>query len=156
MTARENPFGSGGSTPHYAIDIINVSNISYVDHAGKIIRQGNPPGNIVSVYPGTVIDKGLDDRYGNFITLKHALTEELSLIYPKATAWATFYAHMESDSTLQIGKFVNGNQLLGFIGNTGFSTGPHLHFEVRIYEKNGIYADEIGRFNKINPFPAKS
>lgn len=156
MTARENPFGSGGSTPHYAIDIINVSNISYVDHAGKIIRQGNPPGNVVSVYSGTVIDKGLDDRYGNFIALKHALTEELTLLYPNATAWATFYAHMESESYLPIGRYVNSNQKLGQIGNTGFSTGPHLHFEVRIYQKNGIYRDDIGRFNKINPFPDKS
>ncbi len=156
MTERENPFGSGGATPHYAIDIINVSNISYVDHAGKIIRQGNPPGDIVSVYPGSVIDKGFDDRYGNFITLKHALTEELSLLYPDATAWATFYSHMNSDSILPIGKFVKENQMLGNIGNTGFSTGPHLHFEVRIYEKTGIFYDDIGRYNKINPFPAKS
>ena len=156
MTARENPFGSGGSTPHYAIDIINVSNISYVDHAGEIIRQGNPPGDVVSVYPGSVIDKGKDDSYGNFITLKHSLTEELSLLYPDATAWATFYAHMKTESTLPIGKFVNENQILGKIGNTGSSTGPHLHFEVRIYQKNGMYSDEIGRFNKINPFPAKS
>jgi len=156
MTERENPFGSGGSTPHYAIDIINVSNISYVDHAGKIIRQGNPPGNVVSVYPGTVIDKGRDDRYGNFITIKHALTEELSELYPEATAWATFYAHMESETYLSIGKYVNKNQKLGNIGNTGHSTGPHLHFEVRIYEKNGIFKDEIGRYNKVNPFPGKS
>ncbi|MDA3937738.1 MAG: M23 family metallopeptidase [Spirochaetia bacterium] len=156
MTDRENPFGSGGSTPHYAIDIINVSNISYVDHAGQIIREGNPPGNIVAVYSGTVIDKGLDDRYGNFITLKHVLTEELSSLYPNATAWATFYAHMETESSLQKGFYINANQKLGLIGNTGFSTGPHLHFEVRIYEKNGIFSDEIGRYNKINPFPAKS
>jgi murein DD-endopeptidase MepM/ murein hydrolase activator NlpD len=156
MTARENPFGSGGATPHYAMDIINVSNISYVDHSGKIIRQGNPPGNIVAVYPGTVIDKGLDDRYGNFITLKHALTEELGLLYPNATAWSTFYSHMKADSPLSINNFVQANQILGQIGNTGFSTGPHVHFEVRIYEKYGIFQDDIGRYNKVNPFPAKS
>lgn len=155
MTVRENPFGSGGTTPHYAIDIINVSNISYVDHAGKIIRQGNPPGNIVSVYSGTVIDKGLDDRYGNYITLKHRLSKELSILYPEATAWGTFYAHMKEDSYLSVGRYVNANQKLGSIGNTGFSTGPHLHFEVRIYEKNGVYHDETGRYNKINPFPTQ-
>ncbi len=156
MTERENPFGSGGSTPHFAVDIINVSNISYVDHAGEIIREGNPPGNVVAVYPGTVIDKGTDDRYGNFITLKHALNEEISALYPGATAWATFYAHMESETLLKKNFYINANQTLGLIGNTGFSTGPHLHFEVRIYIKNGIYSDDIGRYNKINPFPAKS
>ncbi len=155
MTTRENPFGSGGATPHYAIDIINVSNISYVDHAGKIIRQGNPPGNVVAVYPGTVIDKGLDDRYGNYILLKHKVSEEVLKKYPNATAWATFYAHMASESPLKKGFYVNANQELGIIGNTGFSTGPHTHFEVRIYEESGIYHDETGSFNKINPFPSQ-
>lgn len=155
MTVRDNPFGSGGATPHYAIDIINVSNISYVDHAGKIIRQGNPPGNIVSVYPGIVTEKGFDDRYGNYITLKHELSEELAALYPEATEWTTFYAHMESDSPLKKGFYVNANQKLGMIGNTGFSTGPHLHFEVRIYEKSGIFRDDTGRYNKINPFPTQ-
>jgi murein DD-endopeptidase MepM/ murein hydrolase activator NlpD len=155
MTARENPFGSGGATPHYAIDIINVSNISYVDHAGKIIRQGNPPGNIVSVYPGIIIEKGFDDRYGNYITLKHELSKELAVMYPEATTWASFYAHMESESPLKKGFYINANQKLGVIGDTGFSTGPHLHFEIRIYEKSGIYKDDTGRFNKINPFPTQ-
>ncbi|MCK5202043.1 MAG: M23 family metallopeptidase [Spirochaetales bacterium] len=155
MTARENPFGSGGATPHYAIDIINVSNISYVDHAGKIIRQGNPPGNVVSVYPGLVIGKGFDDRYGNYITLKHELSKELAAAYPEATGWASFYAHMESESPLKEGFYINANQKLGLIGNSGFSTGPHLHFEVRIYEESGIYHDETGRYNKINPFPSQ-
>ncbi len=156
MTARENPFGSGGTTPHYAIDIINVSNISYVDHAGEIIREGNPPGDIVAVYPGTVIEKGFDKSYGNHITIKHALFTELSALYPEATGWATFYAHMKTMSTYNKGDFVSANQKLGLIGDTGKSTGPHLHFEVRIYEKSGIYKDDTGRFNKVNPFPTKS
>ncbi len=156
MTARENPFGSGGTTPHYAVDIINVSNISYVDHAGEIIRKGNPPGDIVAVYPGTVIEKGFDESYGNHITIKHALFDELSALYPEATGWATFYAHMKNMSTYKKGDFVSANQKLGLIGNTGRSTGPHLHFEVRIYEKSGIYKDDKGRYNKVNPFPTKN
>ena len=155
MTVRENPFGSGGATPHYAIDIINVSNISYVDHAGEIIREGNPPGDIVAVSPGIIIDKGMDSRYGHFITVNHKLSEEISALYPEATGWATFYAHMKSDSPLKTGFYVNANQKLGNIGNTGHSTGPHLHFEVRIYEKSGIYHDKTGRYNKVNPFPSQ-
>jgi murein DD-endopeptidase MepM/ murein hydrolase activator NlpD len=156
MTVRENPLGSGGATPHYAMDIINVSNISYVDHAGKIIRQGNPPGNVVSVYPGTIVDKGMDDRYGNFITLEHEIFEELLEIHPDATAWATFYAHMESETHLSIDTFVSENYELGKIGNTGFSTGPHLHFEVRVYEKSGIFKDSNGNYNKVDPFPVQT
>ena len=154
MSIRENPLGSGGSSPHYAVDIINVSNIAYVDNAGVIIREGNPPGNIVAAYSGMVRDSGWDSRYGNFIMINHELTKEVLSKYPKATGWSTYYAHMKDLSPIKQGERVNANETIGFIGNTGHSTGPHLHFEVRIYKPNGIYSDVNGRFIKINPFPS--
>ncbi len=153
MSIRENPLGSGGASPHYAVDIINVSNIAYVDNAGLIVREGNPPGNIVAAASGIVMDKGWDNRYGNYILIKHKLTREVTRKYPKATAWGTYYAHMKYPAKLKPGELVQQNEVIGLIGNTGHSTGPHLHFEVHIYEKTGIYTDVIGRFDKINPFP---
>ncbi len=153
MSIRKNPLGSGGSSPHYAVDIINVSNIAYVDNAGLIVREGNPPGNIVAAAAGIVIDTGWDNRYGNYILLKHTVSREVTEKYPKATAWGTYYAHMKNPSKLKPGEQVQQNEIIGLIGSTGHSTGPHLHFEVRIYEKTGIYTDTIGRFNKVNPFP---
>lgn len=153
MAIRENPLGSGGASPHYAVDIINVSNIAYVDNAGIIVREGNPPGNIVAAFAGTVIYTGWDNRYGNHILLKHKLTEEVKKKYPRATGWGTYYAHMKAPSSMKPGEIVQQNQIIGQIGDTGHSTGPHLHFEVHIYEKTGVYKDSLGRFNKINPFP---
>lgn len=153
MSIRENPLGSGGASPHYAVDIINVSNIAYVDNSGVIVREGNPPGDIVSAYSGIVMDSGWDNRYGNYVLIKHKLFNEVTEKYPKATEWATYYAHMKDPTPLKQGERVRENQIIGQIGNTGHSTGPHLHFEVRIYESSGIYKDIIGRFNKINPFP---
>ncbi len=153
MSIRENPLGSGGASPHYAVDIINVSNIAYVDNSGKIVREGNPPGDVMAAFRGIVADSGWDSRYGNFVLLRHELNEEVKAKYPKATGWGTYYAHMKDPTPLKQGEWVDANDKIGLIGNTGHSTGPHLHFEVRIYEKNGIYSDVNGRFIKINPFP---
>jgi len=50
LRSREDPVGTGGVTPHFAVDIINVSNISYVNQAGEIIREGKPAGDVVAAF----------------------------------------------------------------------------------------------------------
>lgn len=56
--------------------------------------------------------------FGKLIILQHAL------------GFKTYYAHL-SDIKIKSGTFVNKGQLIGLSGNTGRSTGPHLHYEVR-------------------------
>lgn len=153
MHRRQDPVGTGGITPHYAVDIINVSNISYVNHAGEIIREGNPPGDAVAVSKGTVIDRGYNSRYGWYVEVEHPMTEEVSAQYPEAYKWSTYYAHLEDTPKVAPGNEVEANQTLGFIGDSGKSTGPHLHFEVRVYHASGRYTADGEHFDKINPFP---
>ena len=58
--------------------------------------------------------------YGNLVVLRHRLGFE------------SWYAHM-ARIAVRPGQAVNGGSLIGFVGSTGRSTGPHLHFEVRRY-----------------------
>ena len=153
MDKREDPLGSGGVSPHFAVDIINVSNISYINYAGEIVRDGYPSGNVESVYPGIIKDINFDEGYGWNIEIVHQVTEEIKKQYPAAAGWGTFYAHLAEEPDLNIGKSVSAGEKIGEIGNTGRSTGPHLHFEVRIYSPSGPYSSKGGRFTKINPYP---
>ena len=153
MRERQDPFGAGGVLPHFAVDIINVSNIAYVNYAGQIIRDGNHPGYVVSSYPGVVEDIGFDERYGWYAVVRHELNEEVSASYPQAEGWATFYAHLDDSPIPEAGKLIEADEVIGKIGNTGYSTGPHLHFEVRIIHPRGIFSHNDERFDKINPYP---
>jgi len=68
------------------------------------------------------------------------LHEELS--------YTTVYAHLQVSNTtnrLQLDNNIKKGDLIGYVGNTGLSTGPHLHFEVR---KNDRFLDPAAFFAK--------
>jgi murein DD-endopeptidase MepM/ murein hydrolase activator NlpD len=69
---------------------------------------------------GVVVHAGPRGGYGNTIILDHG------------NALATLYAH-QSSFAVGGGERVTRGQIIGFVGSTGFSTGPHLHFEVRVH-----------------------
>jgi Peptidase family M23/Putative peptidoglycan binding domain len=70
---------------------------------------------------GTTIFAGLNyGGYGNLVVIQHRL------------GYTTWYAHLSSITTW-VGENVNGGTRIGYVGSTGYSTGPHLHFEVRRY-----------------------
>jgi hypothetical protein len=65
--------------------------------------------------------------YGNLVVVRHRL------------GYTTWYAHM-STITTWVGEQVTGGTRLGYVGSTGNSTGPHLHFELR---KNAVPIDPM-------------
>jgi murein DD-endopeptidase MepM/ murein hydrolase activator NlpD len=68
---------------------------------------------------GVVVSAGPLGGYGNATVIDHG------------NGLATLYAH-QSDMSVSPGQRVSRGQVIGYVGSTGFSTGPHLHFEVRV------------------------
>jgi murein DD-endopeptidase MepM/ murein hydrolase activator NlpD len=73
---------------------------------------------------GVVIEQGYDPVYGNYIIISHG-------------DWTSLYGHLSETHTILRNSVKSGN-LIGKVGSTGQSTGPHLHFELR---QKGIAQD---------------
>lgn len=83
---------------------------------------------------GTVVSSGYDSGYGNFVEIRHP------------NGLRTFYGHLSAiEQGVVAGARVGGGQLIGRVGSTGYSTGPHLHFEVRQRGERLNPADYLGR-----------
>jgi murein DD-endopeptidase MepM/ murein hydrolase activator NlpD len=83
---------------------------------------------IAAAAGGTVIYAGWMGGYGNLVVIDHG------------GGLATAYGH-QSSIAVGSGSYVSQGQTIGYVGSTGHSTGPHLHFEVRV---NGSPVDPLG------------
>ncbi len=79
-------------------------------------KPGTP---VIAPADGVVVEVGNDPDYGEIIRLDHGLGHK------------TFYAHL-SETVVKKGQRVHRGQMIGKVGNTGRSTGPHLHYEVHL------------------------
>jgi murein DD-endopeptidase MepM/ murein hydrolase activator NlpD len=78
---------------------------------------------------GTVEVAGLEGGYGKYVKLKHN------------NGYETAYGHMSAFAKgLEVGKQVRQGQIIGFVGSTGQSTGPHVHYEILV---NGRFVDPM-------------
>ena len=102
MGGRRNPFGGRGFEYHEGQDIDAV--------------YGTP---VMVAASGTVTIAGRERGYGNVIYVDHG------------AGLSTRYGHL-SQIDVKIGQSVTRGQTIGLVGSTGRSTGPHLHYEVRI------------------------
>ena len=111
--------GGFGSTNHKGVDICNVGVTSsvFATKSGKVILASSPRQG--SYYGGS--------GYGNYVVVDHG------------GGVTTLYAHLSTVSVSK-GQTVSQGTVLGITGSTGASTGPHLHYEVRI---NGVYQDPL-------------
>lgn len=102
---RASPFGGGSRRFHKGIDITS--------------RTGTP---IVAPAQGEVTMSGPDGAYGNSVEINHG------------SGIVTKYAHMQR-CAVQQHQWVKRGEVIGYVGSSGRTTGPHLHYEVRL---NGV------------------
>ncbi|MGB3298684.1 MAG: M23 family metallopeptidase [Phormidesmis sp.] len=102
---RSNPFGGKGYEVHEGIDF-----------AGE---QGNI---IAAAGDGKVTQSGNNGGYGISVTIDHGY------------GYKTLYAHM-SKNRVQVGDRIKQGQIIGYIGSTGRSSGPHLHYGLYLNDK---------------------
>ena len=87
-----------------------------IDYAAP---EGSP---VKAAMSGNIVFKGWKGGYGKTVMIRHKNGIE------------TLYGHLSSFASLDVGQPVTKGELIGKVGSTGHSTGPHLHFEIR---KNG-------------------
>jgi len=83
-----------------------------IDYVNKM----NTP--IHSVADGKVIYKGWLGGYGRAIKIRHS------------NGYITLYAHLHKYGKIRVGQWIKQGKVIGYMGNSGLSTGPHLHFGV--------------------------
>jgi murein DD-endopeptidase MepM/ murein hydrolase activator NlpD len=125
--------GIGHISMHYGQNENPIYGSWYM-HRGidiSTFRSGDP---IVATADGKVVTVAFDQGLGNYIILEHK------------HGFLTRYAHLKAFN-VQKGQTVQQGQVIGFIGNTGLSTGPHLHYEVHL----GSETIDPLRFLNIRP-----
>lgn len=105
---------TGASTNHKGLDIVLTDK------------------NIPSVTSGTVSYVGYSNSAGNYIKIK------------QNDGTTATYMHMASPSSLSVGDKVSEGQTVGIMGNTGISTGTHLH--IQFEDDNGTVLDPVAYF----------
>ncbi|MCL2804430.1 MAG: M23 family metallopeptidase [Treponema sp.] len=91
----------------------------YYIHRGIDIATGRYGDPVVATADGQVVTAEYDTGYGFFIIIRHK------------HGYYTRYAHLQNFRAT-VGQRVQQGEVIGYVGNTGISTGPHLHYEVHI------------------------
>lgn len=102
---RRNPFGGRAYEFHGGLDI-----------------DGERGDAVAAPANGIIVKAGWQGGYGNMIEIEHG------------NGLTTRYGHL-SRIEVQVGDTINRGQIIGLIGSTGRSTGPHLHYELRVNDK---------------------
>ena len=112
--------GTGGITSPYGPRLHPILNYVKV-HTGLDLGSGD--GIVYAADRGVVLITEANTAYGNMTVVDHGLVGGLRI--------TTLYAHQAAFG-VKPGDRVRRGQPIGVIGATGFATGPHLHFEVRV------------------------
>ncbi len=119
-------------TSPFGMRVHPITGVTSMHWGTDYSRWGIMGTPIVSIAAGTVVSRAesyATSGAGNTIGIAHD-----GLVRSQ-------YMHMIAPSTLAVGDRVTAGQVIGFVGTTGGSTGPHLHIEVRV---NGTLVDPAG------------
>ncbi len=126
VSAEGNPARRGSGTLAAPVSSLNITS-GFGPRWGRThlgVDLGMPSGSsIFAVDAGTVIFTGYSGSYGNLVKVDHG------------NGIVTYYAHCSNILANQ-GQIVKKGDVIAQVGSTGNSTGPHLHFEVRINGEN--------------------
>lgn len=95
---------------------------------------------VYAIQDGTVIYSGVKGGYGNCVIVDHYYPD-----VPQIPRLQTLYGH-NSVLAVNVGDTVKRGQVVAYIGSTGRSNGPHLHFEVRY---NSMYVNPVDYLYKL-------
>ncbi|HWK66917.1 MAG TPA: M23 family metallopeptidase [Rhizobiaceae bacterium] len=111
-----------GPRKHPILDTVRIhKGVDWTAPAGTPVR---------AAFDGQIVFQGDGASYGNLVRIAHRDGSE------------TLYGHMQSFAVASgVGTAVKAGQLIGYVGTTGLSTGPHLHFELY---RNGQPVDPLG------------
>jgi murein DD-endopeptidase MepM/ murein hydrolase activator NlpD len=117
--AGEGGEAAGEPTLGYQPALGRVTQRYWFCHKGWDIA--NPEGTpVYAVDSGEVKFAGWNEQgYGYLVVIDHG------------GRYQTLYAHLNGPPSVSAGQSVSAGTMIGLMGNTGFSTGPHLHFEIR-------------------------
>jgi pyruvate/2-oxoglutarate dehydrogenase complex dihydrolipoamide acyltransferase (E2) component len=96
---------------------------------------------VVASLSGKVVMSGLAGGYGLAVELEH-----------ESPRRRTLYGHL-SELYVREGQMVRQGEVIGRVGSTGLSTGPHLHFELRLPQEGGWVAVDPGPLDPGGMFP---
>jgi murein DD-endopeptidase MepM/ murein hydrolase activator NlpD len=111
---------------------------TWLMHSGRDLAapEGTP---VVAALSGRVVSSGDAGGYGLAVEIEH-----------ERPLRRTLYGHL-SELYVKEGDRVRQGEVIGRVGSTGRSTGPHLHFEVRMPQEGGWVAIDPGEFDTSNP-----
>ena len=115
---------TGKSTFHHGVDVA--------------LPTGTP---LTAPAHGVVVHKARTPSAGHNLILRHEGT------------WHTVYYHLQKASHLAVGDLVHEGDVIAYSGNTGASTGPHLHWELRRSRKWGDTVDPVPFLTTPEPEP---
>lgn len=113
----------GTGKMHYGVDFANSTGTPVVSAADGVVSYASPLST-----------------YGNVIMVTHSIDGQ---------TFTSLYAHLSSIK-VSVGQVVSKGQLIGAIGTTGNSTGPHLHFEIHVGNWEGMAKNSVNPLRYIS------